>query len=132
MSLFLFSVITIETMLLFQFVGATRLFLEKLVFPIFPYYTEKKNLSNEWEGLLVLERNEKKWIDKSEPLKVHCCLLWGFLIISTFFLLSQQTLKKKWVEFRSLQLQEQRLLHGKCDFRFRNHTYISFFQYFCV
>lgn len=42
MSSFLFSVISIETMLLFQFVGATRLFLEKLVFPIFPYYTEKK------------------------------------------------------------------------------------------
>ena len=133
MSLFLLPVVSIETMSLFQFVGATRLFLEKWVFPIFPYYTHTQNLSNEWEGLLALERNEKKKrIDKSEQLKVHCCLLWGFLIISTFFLLSQQTLKKKWVEFRSLQVQEQRLLHGKCDFRFRNHTYISFFQYFCI
>lgn len=79
----------------------------------------------------MIERNEKKINDKSQHLEVNCCLHWGVQIISTF-LLSQQTLKRKWVEFRSLQLQEQRLLHGKCDFLFRNHTYISFFQYFCL
>ena len=44
MSLFLLPVVSIETMSLFQFVGATRLFLEKWVFPIFPYYTHTQNL----------------------------------------------------------------------------------------
>lgn len=72
----------------------------------------------------MLERKGKKK-DRSQHLEVNCCLHWGFLIITIFFLFSQQTLKKKWVEFRSLQLQEQRLLHGKCDFLFRNHTNIA-------
>ena len=83
--MFLLSVVSIEAMSLFQFVGASRLFLEKLVFPIFPYYTEKKSFK--WMRGIVSARKKwkKKWIDKSEHLKVHCYLLWGFLIISTFF-----------------------------------------------
>lgn len=46
--------------------------------------------------------------------------------------LSQQTLKKKWVELRSLHLQEQRLLHGKLNFLPGNHILVTPSQHFCL
>lgn len=59
---------------------------------------------------------------------------WDFLRLRTFLppSFSQQTLKKKWVEFRSLHLQEQRLLHGKLNFLSGNHILITPSQRFCT
>lgn len=41
MQLFLLSIVSIETKSLFQLVGASRLFFDKVVFPISLFYTEK-------------------------------------------------------------------------------------------
>lgn len=48
-------IVLIEMMSWFQLLGATQLFIEKVVFPISAFYTEK-HLSNEQERLLVPER----------------------------------------------------------------------------
>lgn len=52
-------IVPIEMMSWFQLLGATQLFLEKVVFPISSFHTEK-HLSNEQGRLLVPERKEKK------------------------------------------------------------------------
>lgn len=67
MSLFLLSIVFIVPIVFivliemswFQLLGATQLFIEKIVFPISAFYTEK-HLSNEQERLLVPERKLKK------------------------------------------------------------------------
>lgn len=63
MSWFPLSVVSIETMSLFQLLGATRLFLEKIVFPGSPFCVEN-NLSNEWERLLSARNKGKKSMTK--------------------------------------------------------------------
>lgn len=64
-------IVPIEMMSWFQLLGATQLFLEKVVFPISSFYTEK-HLSNEQGRLLVPERKGKKINHKSQHLEVNC------------------------------------------------------------
>lgn len=63
-----------------------------------------------------------------------CLAHLDFLRLRTFppFSFSQQTLKKKWVELRSLHLQEQRLLHGKPNFLPGNHILVTPSPSFCL
>ena len=61
MPVFLLStvfIVSIEMTSLFQLIGATRLFLEKIVFPISPFYTEKKSFK--WTGGVFSAREKGK------------------------------------------------------------------------
>ena len=63
MSWFPLSAVSTEAMSLFQLPGATRLFLEKVVFPGSPFCVEN-NLSNDWERLFSARNKGKKLMTK--------------------------------------------------------------------